>query len=134
LNPATTSYTLTADTNIVHVMATMKYRITDPVAFHFDFVNAPVFITNALNNALLFVTSQFPVDDLLTRKRAVFREQVTERARALIDSEKLGVTVDQLDFDARPPLALKSKFDEVVSASQKGEKARNDAESSAAAT
>jgi modulator of FtsH protease HflK len=129
LNPATSSYALTSDTNIVHVMATLKYRITDPVAFHFDFVDAPAFITNALNNALLFVTSQFTVDDLLTRKRAVFKEQVTERARALIDAEKLGVTVDQLDVDASPPLYLKSKFEEVVSASQKSEKARNDAQS-----
>jgi modulator of FtsH protease HflK len=129
LNPATSSYALTADTNIVHVMATLKYRITDPIAFHFDFVNAPAFITNALNNALLLVTSQFSVDDLLTKNRVAFKEQVTERAKALIGAEKLGVAVVQLDVDAWPPLSLKNKFDEVVSASQKSEKARNDAQS-----
>ncbi len=91
----------------------LKYRITDPIAFHFDFANAPAFITNALNNALLFAASQFPVDDILTRNRAAFRERVMERARELIDSQKLGVTLDQLDVDASPPLYLKPKFDEV---------------------
>ena len=40
-------------------MATARYRITDPIAFHFDFANAPVFITNALNNALLFASASF---------------------------------------------------------------------------
>ncbi|MGA2173455.1 MAG: SPFH domain-containing protein [Verrucomicrobiota bacterium] len=134
LNPATTTYALTADTNIIHVVATLKYRITDPITFHFDFANAPSFITNALNNALLFATSQFPVDDILTRNRAAFRERVTERARQLIDSQKIGVTVDQLDVDASPPLYLKPKFDEVDTAMLKRDKARNDAQSYATTT
>jgi membrane protease subunit HflK len=112
-NPASITYALTADTNIIHVMATVKYSITDPIAFHFKFVDAPTLITNALNNALLFVSSQMKVDDILTRQRIVFREQVTERAKALIDSEKLGVTVNQLDVEARPPQNLRPKFDEV---------------------
>lgn len=40
LDPATSSYALTADTNIIHVMATMRYHITDAIHFHFDFSNA----------------------------------------------------------------------------------------------
>ena len=35
LNPATSSYALSADTNIVHVRATLQYRITDPIALPF---------------------------------------------------------------------------------------------------
>jgi membrane protease subunit HflK len=128
LNPATSSYALTSDTNIVHVVATLKYIITDPIAYHFDFANAPALVTNALNNALLFVTSQFSVDNLLTSNRVAFREQVTERVRTLLDSQKLGITISLLDVDASPPLSLKGKFEEVVSASQKSEKARNDAQ------
>ncbi len=63
LSPANTSYVLTADTNIIHARATVRYTITDPIRFHFDFVDAPIFITNALNNALLDVASQFNVDE-----------------------------------------------------------------------
>src|ERR1700677_3568785 len=54
LNPATTSYALTADTNIIHVVGALRYHITEPIDFLFNFTNAPFFITNALNNALLF--------------------------------------------------------------------------------
>jgi modulator of FtsH protease HflK len=134
LNPATSSYALTSDTNIIHVVATAKYRITDPITFHFDFANAPDFITNALNNALLFATSQFPVDAILTRNRAAFKELVAERARQLIDAQKLGVTLDQLDVDASPPLHLKPNFDEVDTAMNKRDQVRNDAQSYATTT
>jgi membrane protease subunit HflK len=134
LNPATSSYALTADTNIIHVVATLKYRITDPIAFHFDFADAPTFITNVLNNALLYATSQFPVDDILTRNRAAFREKVMDKARELTETQKLGVTLDQLDVDASPPLSLKPKFDEVDTAMLKREKALTDAQSYATTT
>lgn len=129
LNPATTSYALTADTNIVHVKATLTYRITDPITFHFNFANAPAIITNDLNNALIYVTSQFSVDDLLTSHRAAFSEQVTERVKALIDKQKLGITIDNTAVaDASAPLFLIKVFEQVVSASQKSAKAINDAE------
>jgi membrane protease subunit HflK len=134
LNPATSSYALTADTNIIHVLATARYRITDPIAFHFDYVNAPEFITNDLNNALLFATGQMAIDDILTRNRAEFREKVKDRATQLIDSQNLGVTLDQVDVDASPPLTLAPKFNELDQAMVRRDNLRNQAESYANAT
>jgi modulator of FtsH protease HflK len=129
LNPASITYALTADSNIIHVMATARYRITDPIAFHFDFTNAPVFITNDLNNALLFASSQMPIDNILSSNRAAFREHVQDRVRELIDSQHLGVSVDQVDVDASPPLFLSPKFNELDQAMQKRDDARNKAQS-----
>jgi modulator of FtsH protease HflK len=129
LNPASSTYALTADSNIVHVVATARYRITDPVAFHFDFASGPAFITNDLNNALLFACSQMPIDDILTRKRAAFEERVQARLRDLIDAQHLGVTIDQVNFDASPPLFLVPNFNELDQAMVKRDKARNDAQS-----
>ena len=55
LDPASTvSYMLTADTNIIHLAASATYRITKPITFYFDFADAAQFITNDLNNALLY--------------------------------------------------------------------------------
>jgi membrane protease subunit HflK len=113
LNPATASYALSADTNIVHVKATAKYHITDPIAFHFDFVDAPAFITNALNNALIVAAGEFSVDAILSSNRSAFRERVQQRVIELTDGEKLGVSVDQVDVDCSAPLYLKAKFNEV---------------------
>jgi membrane protease subunit HflK len=128
LNPATTSYALSADTNIVHVVASAKYHITDPIAFHFDFSNAPAFITNALNNALLVTASEFSVDAILSTNRAAFREQVQKRVQELTEAEKLGVSVDQVDVESSAPLHLKAKFSEVDTALQKQKKVLNDAQ------
>jgi modulator of FtsH protease HflK len=120
LNPASITYTLTADTNIIHVRATAYYKISDPAAFIFNFSNAPVFITNALNNALLLASSEFRVDGILSSNRAAFRERVDQLARTLIDEEHLGVTVEQVDCpDPSAPLYLEAKFNEVVVATQK---------------
>jgi membrane protease subunit HflK len=113
LNPANITYALTADTNIIHVRAIAQYRITDPTVFHFQFADATVFITNALNNALLLASSEFPVDGILTSNRAAFRERVQERVRELVETEKLGVTVDQVDVASSAPLYLLAKFNEV---------------------
>jgi len=134
LNPAATTYGLTADSNIIHVRATAHYRITDPIAFHFDFTSGPGFITNDLNNALLFACSQMPIDDILTSNRVAFKERVHERVSNLIDSQHLGVTVDLVDIDASPPLYLVPKFDELDQAMLKRDNARNKAQSYANTT
>jgi membrane protease subunit HflK len=113
LNPANNTYALTADTNIIHVMAVAQYTITDPTAFHFSFSDAPSFITNALNNALLRASSEFPIDGILTSNRAKFRERVQQQVNELIESEHLGVMVGQVDVFSSPPLHLEAKFKEV---------------------
>jgi modulator of FtsH protease HflK len=120
LNPANTTYALSADTNIVHVMAAAQYTITDPIAFHFNFVDAPAFITNALNNALLRASSEFRVDGILGTNRARFRERVQQQVNELIESEHLGVSVGQVDVFSSPPLKLEAKFNEVDQAVAKG--------------
>jgi membrane protease subunit HflK len=126
LNPASTTYALTADTNIVHVMGILHYRITDPVAFNFDFVDARIFITNALNNALLFATTEYPVDAILTSNKAAFRETVTTRVQDLLDQEHLGITLESpLSIDASPPLALVAIFNQVDTANVKRDNTRS---------
>jgi membrane protease subunit HflK len=130
LDPASTSYVLTADTNIIHVVATMRYRITDPVTFYFNFSNAADFVTNALNNALLFAASQFPVDDILTKNRIGFREAVTARVRDLVETEHLGITLEiPIGLDVSAPLSLVEKFNAVDAANLKRDNARAQAES-----
>jgi membrane protease subunit HflK len=128
LNPASSSYALSADTNIIHVVASAKYHITDPIAFHFDFSNAPAFITNALNNALLVAASEFRVDDILSSNRALFREQVQKRVQELTEAENLGVSVDQVDVESSAPLYLRGKFNEVDQALQNQKKTLNQAQ------
>jgi regulator of protease activity HflC (stomatin/prohibitin superfamily) len=134
LNPAGSTYGLTADSNIIHVVATAHYRITDPIAFHFDFANAPVFVTNDLNNALLFACSQMRIDDILTSNQIAFKERVHARVSSLVESQGLGVTVDLVDVQASPPIYLVPKFTELDQAMVKADNVRNQAQSYANTT
>ena len=113
LNPANITYALTADTNIIHVRAVAQYTITEPAMFYFGFTDARSFITNALNNALLHASGEFPVDGILTSNRAEFRERVQQQVNDLVESEHLGVAVGQVDVFSSPPLSLKAKFEEL---------------------
>ena len=134
LNPAVVTYGLTADSNIIHVLATARYRITDPIEFHFGFANGAMFITNDLNNALLFACSQMPIDDVLTSNRVAFKERVHERVSNLVESQHLGVTIDLVDVEVSPPLFLKNKFAELDQAMVKRGNVRNQAQSYANTT
>lgn len=103
LNPAVDSYTITADVNIIHTRATLYYRIEDPVRYTFAFVNASNAVQNALNNAIVFASANFKVDDILTRDKVGFQAAVRRRATELLEKEKVGVVVDNLTVDSIPP-------------------------------
>jgi modulator of FtsH protease HflK len=103
LHPERDGYLLTADANIIHARATLRYRIVDPVRYEFGFTNAALFITNALNNALNYAASHFTVDRVLTRDVTGFREKVRSRLNQLIEQQQLGIIVEQTDVQARPP-------------------------------
>jgi membrane protease subunit HflK len=105
LNPAVDGYTLTADANIIHVRSTLYYRIEDPVQYTFGFVNASNIVQNALNNAIVYATAMFNVDDILTRNKLAFKEAVQRRAVELLDKENLGVVVDECDVQTTWPRA-----------------------------
>ncbi len=131
LDPASSvSYMLTADTNIIHLIASVTYRITDPIAFYFDFANAASFVTNDLDNALLFAASRFPVDDILSKRRDEFREAVETRLRELVREQGLGITVVSVDLlTSAPPVALWTDFKKVVQANTDRDTTNSAAES-----
>ena len=129
LNPANITYSLTADTNIIHVRATASYRVSDPSAFTFNFADAPRFITNALNNALIRASTEFFVDGILTSNQTAFRERVEQLVRDSVDSEHLGVTVEQVEVSHSAPVFLQGKFAEVDQAMLKRDSVLKTAES-----
>jgi len=127
LNPATDGYALTADNNIIHLRATMTYRIHDPIQYVFNFVNASNAIQNTLDNALIYAASHFTVDDILTRDIYGFNKAVVDRVKELVEKQKFGITVEQFPVQAIPPRQLKMAFNSVVDAEQKRGKTLNEA-------
>ena len=129
LNPALDGYAVTADNNIIHTRATLTYRISDPIRYVFNFVNASNAVQNALDNALLCSAARFKVDDILTRDVAGFKEAVRNRVTGLVESEDLGVAVEQCAVESMPPRQLKDAFANVLRSEVNRSKALNDASS-----
>jgi modulator of FtsH protease HflK len=128
LNPAIDSYVLTADANIIHVRATLRYRIVDPLQYIFAFRSAPDLITNALNNAIFFASAQFSVDDALTRNVTAFNERIASRVTRIAEEQKLGIAVEQVSLaSAIPPRQLAERFRAVLDASVRRDKGLNEA-------
>jgi membrane protease subunit HflK len=127
MNPLVDGYVLTADNNIIHSRATLTYHISDPVRYVFSFVNASNTVETALDNALLGTAAQFPVDEILTRDVAGFKEAVRKKAAALVQSQNLGVEVEECLVQSRPPRQLQDGFNSVLKAEVTRGKVLNDA-------
>ncbi|HWW01699.1 MAG TPA: protease modulator HflK [Candidatus Acidoferrum sp.] len=119
LNPLVDGSVLTADTNIIHVRASLTYHIADPVGYVFNFVNASNTVQTALNNTLLEVAARFKVDEILYRDVAGFKEAVKRRIGELVDSQSLGIVVEDCSIESRPPRQLSVAFAGVLDAEVK---------------
>jgi len=130
LNPLAEGYVLTADRNIIHLRFVLNYRIEDPIRYVFGFAgttNSPFngasasnLVLNALNGAVVEAAGQFDVDDILTRDVFGFKDTVRRLVTERLAEHRLGVVVEQLDFDKKsPPLILKPDFARVSDAAQK---------------
>jgi membrane protease subunit HflK len=116
LNPAADGYVLTADGNIVHTRADVQYRVADPISYVFDFNNASNTVQNALDNALLWASSRFTVDQVVRSDQIAFRDAVWRRLEALLAEHNLGIVVEQCTVNTIPPRNLREAFANVLKA------------------
>jgi membrane protease subunit HflK len=125
MNPIVDGSVLTADTNIIHVRATLTYHIADPVTYIFNFVNASNTVQSVLNNTLLEVAARFKVDEILYRDIAGFKEAVKRRVSEVVDSQNLGIVVEDCSVDRRAPRQLETAFAGVLEAEVRRGNVRN---------
>ena len=131
LRPVLDGYLLTGDENIVHLRATLRYRIAEPgLRYVLDFANASNLVEHAFNNALLFAAARYRVDDALTRDQAGLREVARNRFEQLVAQHQLGITEIQIDnMQVIPPRQLKDAFARVTEAEVRRAKELNEAKS-----
>ncbi len=117
LNPAVDGYTLTSDGNIIHARAVLSYRIEDPIRYEFDFADASNSVRNALDNALVFASARFKVDDILRHDPLGFKDAVRAKVNELAQKEGLGIAIEQCEVQAIPPRRVRPAFELVNTAS-----------------
>ncbi len=132
LAPGADGYTLTADGNIIHTRATLKYRIVDPVPYAFRFATASNLLQNVLNNALVDASARYSAEAAIYRDKIGFRDAVLDRVREAIDQHRLGIAVDPSDVQVVAPLDVRPSFEAVLAAEQERSSKVNDARAYAA--
>ena len=129
LNPGIDGYAITADGNIIHVRATLSYRISDPLKHKFSFVKGSNVVQQTLDSALFHTTSLFTVDQLLTTDKVAFQEKLLARMRAVVEQKQLGILIEQAEIRLIPPRQVKPAFDLAFAADIERRKVLEDARS-----
>ncbi|MGF1763616.1 FtsH protease activity modulator HflK [Aliivibrio kagoshimensis] len=120
---------LTKDENVVTVEMGVQYRVSDPIKYLFSVTNADDSLRQATDSALRAVIGDAVMDDILTSGRQVIRERTQVTINRIIEKYNLGLTVVDVNFQsARPPEAVKSSFDDAISAREDEERFIREAE------
>ncbi len=127
LRPEADGYTLSADGNILHARATLKYRISDPIRYTFGFADPRALLTNILNNALFYASARVTADAALYKDKAGFRELVLQRVRSRVAELDLGITLEPSDVETKTPVDVRPAFEAVNSAEQERSRKISDA-------
>jgi membrane protease subunit HflK len=117
LSPEADGYTLTSDANIIHVRATIKYHVTEPLRYAFAFTNAPAILTNVVNNAIFRASARTTANAALHEDKTGFRDLVLSLVRQKIEELNLGIELEPSDVETKAPADVRLAFDAVVNAS-----------------
>ncbi len=113
LRPGVDGYVLTSDGNIIHVKATLNYRINDPVRYTFEFADTTELLRNILDNAVFYAATKFTAERALYGDKEAFREEVSNRVQRLIAQHDLGVTLEPISVDTSAPFNVRPSFEAV---------------------
>ncbi len=121
---------LTGDENIVEADCAVFWRIKDAGQFLFSVDNPEFSIKIAAESALREVIGRTPIQAALSDKRQQIAEETKALLQHLLDEEKAGVLITQIQLQrVDPPAAVIDAFNDVQRARADQERARNEAES-----
>ena len=106
-------YLISGDLNLLHLKCNLRYRIVDITDYKFGCENTDASVRLLLDNAILSVISESPIDrimkDVSSLARSV-RENVVTQVRLL----NLGIEIDPIDLQVSWPRQLKSNINETM--------------------
>jgi len=84
-------------------------------------------LENALNNALIYASTQFTANDALYQNRIEHKERVKLRFLENIQKANLGIELKALDVQTMAPMFVKEAFEQVTQTEQEVSQMRNEA-------
>lgn len=91
-------YVITGDNNIAILSASVKYTISDPVAFALSVKDPQYIINAAVSNAMINVAAGYAVDDILTTGKDAYTKSVLDLSQKKLDENGIGVKISHLEL------------------------------------
>lgn len=119
---------LTEDENIVEVPVSVQYKISDPKKFVLSVRDPITSLKHATDSAIRHVVGSTKSSDVLSEGRQAMATETQERLQRYLDSYDTGIAITLVNIlKAEPPTAVKSAFDDVISAKEDKDRYVNEA-------
>jgi membrane protease subunit HflK len=123
------SLMLTGDENIVDAEMIVQYKIKDPEAYSFNFIQPELTVREASEASLRTVVGRHNIDEALTSGKFMIQEETKELVQIILDKYKTGIIVVAVQLqDVSPPQQVIAAFKDVASAKEDKNKMVNQAE------
>ncbi|MDP5957458.1 MAG: FtsH protease activity modulator HflK [Candidatus Marinimicrobia bacterium] len=123
------SLMLTGDENIVDAEMIVQYKIKDPEAYSFNFIQPELTVREASEASLRTVVGRHNIDEALTSGKFMIQEETKALVQSILDKYKTGIIVVAVQLqDVSPPQQVIAAFKDVASAKEDKNKMINQAE------
>lgn len=123
------SLMLTGDENIVDAELIVQYKIKDPVAYLFNFVEPEITVREASEASLRTIIGRHKIDEALTSGKFEIQEETKILLQSILDKYETGVLIVAVQLqDVSPPQQVVAAFKDVASAKEDKNRLINQAE------
>ena len=123
------SLMLTGDENIVDAEMIVQYKIKDPVAYTFNFIEPELTVRQASEASLRTVIGRHNIDEALTSGKFMIQEESKELIQNILDKYNTGILIVAVQLqDVSPPEQVIAAFKDVASAKEDKNRMVNQAE------
>ncbi len=121
---------LTQDEGILDVQLTVQYKITDPEAYLFNLKDPDVTVAQAAESAVREMVGRHTFDAALTEEgRSEIARHAQDLLQKMLDRYRAGISVVAVEKPTlQYPDELKSSFEDVIKATEEGQRHRREAE------
>lgn len=122
------NYMLTADLNLIDVMLTVQYRISNPEEYKFQVADVDRLLTAATSSAIREVVGRYSLDYTLSQKRAAAGPETRAIIQSTMDDYKSGLDIVGVTIEfVQVPHEVKDAFDAATAARENRTRRRNEA-------
>lgn len=116
-------YVITGDNNIAVMQVSVKYTVTDPVAYALNINNVEKLIDASVSNAMLERAASTDFDDILTTGKEEYSTDVKHTAQKNLNKTGAGITISTVELTTvAPPEEVRAVYEQVNTASIDAEK------------